>query len=283
MIRKSNLLLTFAVLSFCLLAQTTYGQRSYIRGQIRNKIEQDQGNKQKERGREELKKVSYENDTRYPDPKNRVEASIEMEMKSYNKKGQEEKPIRTLLVFGKTGECYVMNKDTKDETWMLFDYSKKANYIVNVKQKSATKMPLINMKKMIKSAASKNNNIDDDRGGKWTKTSETKNIHGYNCQKYIFTDNDGNKMDAWVTKDISINLSDNYILGSRIKDYAVETDKTKISDQNYPRGMMIRNIMYDKKTGNPSSQTDLISYKKSSDAKYFDLSPFQVNDILDGL
>lgn len=281
MTRKSTLVLAFALISFGLMTQSTYAQRSYIRGQIRNKIEQDQKEKQKERGREELKKVSYENDTRYPDPKNRVEATIEMEMTSYNKKGQAEKPMNTLLVFGKTGECYVMNKGTKDEMWMLFDYNKKANYMVNISQKSATKMPLINMQKMINRAASKNE-VNEDNGGKWTKTNETKSIHGYKCQKYIFTDKDGNKMDSWVTKDISINLSDNYILGSRIKDYAVETDKEKVADQNYPRGMMIRNIMYDKKSGNISSQTDLISFKKSSDAKYFDLSKFKVNDILDG-
>ena len=283
MTRKSIISLSFVVLTFSMIAQSAYAQRSYIRGQIRNKIEQDQADKQREKGREEIKKVTYENDSRYPDPKNRVEATIEMEMKSYNKKGQEEKPIRTLLVFGKTGECYVMNKGTKDEMWMLFDYNKKANYIVNVQQKSATKMPLINMKKMINSAAAKNQNVDENKGGKWTKTSETKKINSYNCQKYIFTDNDGNKMDSWVSKDISINLSDNYILGSRIKDYAVEADKSKIADQNYPRGMMVRNIMYDKKTGNPSSQTDVLSFKKSSDVKYFDLAPFKVNDILDGL
>lgn len=268
-------------LSMCLMTIDSNAQRSFIRSKIRNKIEEDQANKQKERGREELKKVSYENDPRYPDPENRVEASIEMEMKSYNKKGQEDKnPMRSILVFGKNGESFVMNSGTKDEMWIIFNYSDKANYLVNIQQKTATKMPLVNLKKMLTKAA-KNASVDDSKDGKWEMTNEKKTINGYHCQKYIFTDSDGNKMDSWVTKDISLDLSDNYILGSRIKDYANEKDAAKTANQNYPRGMMVRNIMYDKKTGNPTSQTDILSFKKSSDPKYFDVSKFKVNDVLD--
>lgn len=274
--------------SFLFVAQiglmSSASAQAYMRGKIRNQIKtdirKDQEKKQQEKGREELKKITYENDTRYEDAKNRVNATIEMQMKSFDKKGVEKKDVvRSKLVFGQNGECFVLNEGTKDEMWLLFDYSKKANYMVNVSQKTATKMPLINVKKMVERMA-KNESLEESESGEWKLTNEKQKINGFNCVKHIYTDKDGSKMDVWVSKDIQLDLSDNYILGAKIKDYG--KGQSQAINPNHPNGLMVRNVIYDKKSGQPSSQSDLLSFKKSSEAKYFDLSSFKVSDVLGG-
>src|SRR5690554_2787942 len=215
--RKISFIVLGALFLF-LNATDGFGQRSFIRGKIKDKIMSDQEEKHRERGREELKKVSYDNDTRFPDPENRIQATFEMEMTTYKKNGTAETPIKSKIIFGKTGECMVVNAGTPEESRILFDYDKKANFMVNPKDKTATKMPLINMKKMVERMA-KNQDISDENNGTWKATNETKTINGYPCRKYEYTDKDGTKMDTWVTKDVSIDISENYLFGSRIKDY----------------------------------------------------------------
>lgn len=279
---KRNGMISLVVLMIGLIAFpcAADAQRSYIRSKIRQNIERDMEKKyvepQKEKGRQAIRDNTYENDKRYPVPENPVQATLTLQTKNFKNNGNLKSTMNAKMVFGLTGECMIMNEGEKDETRLLFDYKKAATYTVNPKEKTAMKMPMINFTKMV-DRMSRNQPQTDD-GGKWEKTSEQKNINGYNCRKYIYTDDEKNHMDIWVTRDISIDLSDNHLFGSNIKSFAADSEQT--AAPNAPRGLMIRNIYYEKGAAAPSMQIDIKSFKKSYDPAYFDLSSYKVTDIL---
>ncbi len=283
---KKLILRSIGILFFVsMLPASMDAQPTFIKNKIKKKIEEkmieEHAEPQREKGREALKGVTYENDSRFPEVKNRVKATIDMQMKSFNNKGQAKDEINSKLVFGPSGECMVMNVGAKDESWMIFNYDDAANYMVDVKSKSATKMPMINIGSMVKGIAKSMPSAEEPQGT-WTKTSEKQNINGFNSTKYVYKDQDGTSMDIWATNDISLDLSDNFMFGGHIMDYAVDVNENAVVDPNVPRGMMVRNIAYDKKA-RPTSQMDITKFEKSYDAKYFDLSGFKINDVMSGL
>ena len=283
---KKLLIRSLGILMFVfILPITAEAQPGFIKNKIKRKVQQDMKEKhvepQREKGREAIKDVTYENDTRFPAAKNRVKATIDMQMKSFNNKGKAKDEINSKLIFGPVGECMVTNVGTKDENRMIFNYEDAANYMVDVQNKRATKMPLINIGGMIKGMAKAMPSAEESQGT-WEKTSEKQNINGFNSTKYIYKDNDGTSMEIWATNDISIDLSDNFLFGGHIKDYAADLKSETVSDPNSPRGMMVRNISYDKKS-RPTSQMDITKFEKSYDAEYFDLSGYQITDVLGGL
>ncbi|WP_417861476.1 hypothetical protein [Winogradskyella sediminis] len=277
------LLTSLLVILFIAPAQA---QRGFIRNKIKNKVRNDMEEKyaepEREKGKKALEDITYENDSRYPIPENPVQATLVMQMQSFKKNGKLDDTNTTKMIFGKTGECMIMNEGEKNETRMLFDYEGAATYMINEKEKTAMKMPMINFQKMAEKMAESQGNFDDDNG-KWERTDEQKEINGYNCRKYIYLNpKENTKMYAWVTQDISIDLSGNHLFGGQIKDFSTEmSSKTpnKI-DENFPRGMMVRSIYFNKNSDKPSMIMDITTFKKSSDPKYFNLSNYEVNDIL---
>lgn len=264
-------------------------QRGFIRNKIKNKIREDQKEKhaepQREKGKKALQDITYENDSRYPIPENPVEATFVMQMQSFKKNGKLDNTNTTKMVFGKTGECMIMNEGDKNENRMLFDYKGAATYMINEKEKTAMKMPMINFQKMAEGMAKGMGDLDDDKG-EWKRTDEQKEINGYACRKYVYTnEKDKTKVDAWVTQDISIDLSGNHLFGGQIRDFSETRDvKTPVKvDENYPRGLMVRSVYYEKNRENPSMIMDITTFKKSSDPKYFDMSKYEINDVLDKL
>src|SRR5690625_136683 len=283
---KFNFLL-FLISSF--FFQISYSQPAYIKNKIKRNIERDieqkVGEKHKERGREEIKKVSYENDTRYEDFYNKTPLTLDIEITEFNPKNNKVKSkITSKLVFGKQGECYVINANTKEESILIFNYKEKANYMVNPHNKIATKMPLINLQKMInataKNAANTPENSESD--GNWKRTNETKNINGHLCRKYIYTNNNNrqfSKYEAWVAENLNYNIDGNYILGSQLRNY-------NLPESNNPqihKGYILESAHFDKNSGNISQEIKITNIKKYAEEQYFDLSNYQVNDILDGL
>lgn len=257
-------------------------QRGFIKRKIKKDMKEKYAEPQKEKGREALEDITYENDSRYPIPENPVQATMVMETRNYKNNGKLKETMTVKLVFGETGECMIMNEGEKNETRMLFDYKGAATYMINTKQKTATKMPMINFQKMAERMARHNTDLDDD-AGKWQRTDEKQEIHGHKCIKYIYTnDKEKTKMHAWVTQDISIDLSGNHLFGGQIRDFSnLSSEKsTKKIDENFPRGMMVRGIYFDKNGDTPSMQMDITTFKKSSDPIYFDLSDYKVSDIL---
>ncbi len=281
----------FSLVAFMFLAFTApvEAQRGFIRNKIKNKIKEDQKEKhaepQREKGKKAIEDITYENDTRYKVPENPVKATLVMQMQSFKKNGKLDNTNTTKMVFGDTGECMIMNEGGKNESRMLFDYKGAATYMINEKDKTAMKMPMINFQKMVEGMAKGMGDIDEN-DGQWKRTNEQKEINGYNCRKYEYTNaKEKTRMDAWVTQDISIDLSENHLFGSQIKDFSTKTPSESPSkmDENYPRGLMVRSIYFQKNSDTPSMIMDITTIEKSSDPKYFDLSKYDVNDILDKL
>ncbi len=271
------------VVAACMCPSTTTAQHAQVRSQIESDMQKKYADSQRLKGKKELDKITYENDKRYKDPKNKVQATIAFETKEFNKKGEEKKTSVQKMIFGKNGECIVMNEGEKNETWMIYNYADKANYVVDVKSKTAMKMPLINMKKMAEASAKK----EDEKSAatntsSWKATGEKQNINGYNCTKYVYTYDEKSKfatMDFWMTDELKLDLGDNYMFGARLNEYKYSVDP---KNKNMPHGLNIRTVMYNKK-GVQVSQRDLKSLQKSADETYFDMGKFKVNDILSGL
>lgn len=255
-------------------------QRATVKRQIKKDMEHKYADSQRVKGKTELEKITYENDKRYKDPTNKVQATIAFEDKELDKKGSVKKTMVQKIVFGKTGECIVMNEGDKNETWMIYNYADKANYMVSVKQKTAMKMPLINMQKMAEAAAKNEaEKTVSSNTSSWKATGEKQHINGYNCTKYIYTYADNKRyatMDVWLSTELSLNLGDNYMFGARLNAYKFPSNGQQSEMKG---GVMVRTVLYDKK-GNPISQRDLKEFKKSADEQYFDMSKFKVTDVM---
>lgn len=278
----------FSIISliFLLIAPAAEAQRGIIKRKIknnvRNNMEEKYAEPEREKGKKALEDITYENDSRYPVPENPVQATMVIQMQSFKKNGKLDATNTTKMVFGHSGECMIMNEGEKNETRMLFDYNGAATYMVNEKDKTAMKMPMINFQKMAEKMAGSQIDAEDDTG-EWQRTNEQKEINGYNCRKYVYTNTkEKTKMDAWVTPDISIDLSGNHLFGGQIRDFTNEmaSKKTSQIDENFPRGMMVRSIYFDKNSDKPSMIMDITTFTKASDPKYFDLSKYEINDIL---
>jgi len=284
---KKISLFTLTTFLLLLFAAPMQAQRGFIKRQIKKKVEKDMREKhaepQKEKGRKALKDITYENDKRYPVPENPVQATLILETKSFKRNGKLKETSTMKMVFGDTGECMIMNEDDKDENRILFDYKGAATYMLNPKEKTATKMPMINFQKFGEKLAGDQMGLED-KDGEWTKTDEQKQIYGYKSRKYIYTNKkEKTKMHIWTTQDISIDLSGNHLFGGQIKDFSTNSASasTKV-DENFPKGVMVRSVFFEKNRDNPSTQMDLTTFKESSNPKYFDLSNYKVTDVLDG-
>lgn len=283
--KKSYLVSLTTLLLFFFMAPAQ-AQHGYIKNKIKKKVQEDMKEKyaepEREKGKKALEDITYENDTRFPIPENPVQATLVLQMQHYKKNGKLDETTTTKIVFGETGECMIINEGDKKENRMLFDYKKAATYIVNEKQKTAIKMPLVNIQKMADKMGSQGYDLKDD-AGEWVRTEEIKEVNGYTCRKFVYTNTEEKtKLDTWVTQDITIDLSGNHLFGGQIKAFTQNASTTTSSeiDENYPRGMMIRSTYFSKNSDTPSLETNITSIENSSDPAYFNLSGYEVMDIL---
>lgn len=286
---KNRYVIIMACFLFFAYLSPIHAQRSWIKSKVKQDMKEKYAEPEKEKGREEgreaIKEVTYENDSRYPVPENPIQATIAMELKSFKKNGKLKDNTTTKLVFGKTGECMIANEGTKEENRILFDYKGAAMYVISPENKTATKMPIINFHKMAEKLVADHMDLEDENG-LWQRTNETQTIHGYHCQKYIYTNTkEKTTMHAWVTKDISINLSGNHLFGGQIKDFSSSVWRTKSSkiDENYPQGMMVRSVFFENNNETPNMQMDITLFEKTSNPEYFNLENYKIMDVLDKL
>src|SRR5690554_2020924 len=141
--KKINLFL-LAILLLFVYVDSAQAQRGFVKRKIKKSMKEKHAEPQKEKGRDAIKDVTYENDTRYPVPENPVKATFEMESSTFKKNGKLKEATTSKMVFGNTGECMIVNEGEKEESRIVFDYKEAATYIVNAKEKTATKMPMIN-------------------------------------------------------------------------------------------------------------------------------------------
>ena len=234
-------------------------QRGFIKRKIRKDMKEKYAEPEREKGREAIKEVTYENDKRYPIPENPVNATLVIETRSYKNNGKLKEVMTTKMVFGDTGECMIMNEGEKDETRLLFDYKGAATYMINQKEKMATKMPMINFQKMAEGMARSYADLEDSHG-EWKRTEEQKEINGFNCIKYIYLNTkEKTKVHVWVTQDVSIDLSGNHLFGGQVKNFS-EMYATTISrnTESYPQGMMVRSVHFEKNKETPNAQWILL-------------------------
>lgn len=257
-----------------LFNQTLLAQRNYIRTQIKKDIEKKTVAPQQEKGVKAIEDITYENDTRYKDYKNSNPLSVEYVTLTYDKKGGLKKTSKEKYVFGKVGECMVMNLGDKDESWMIYNYKDKANYMVMLKDKSAMKMPLVNVQKMVEKQ------MEKQKAEKiiWEKTNETKTINNYACQKYICKNEDGTYVEVWSTKNAVVQYPANYLLGMQMQKISTIASK----QQDIPTGTIIDMLFYDK-NNKIQYQRTLQKINKNAEEQYFDMSPFKINDVIDAL
>lgn len=139
-------------------------------------------------------------------------------------------------------------------------------------------MPMINFQKIVKKLAQTQMNLDDDNGT-WKRTDEQKEINGFKSRKYIYTNTEERtKMHIWATQDITIDISQNHLFGGQVMDFAnISVAK---SNENAPKGMMVRSVHFEKNRDTPSVQMDVTEFSNKSDQIYFDLSNYEVNDVL---
>lgn len=279
--KKLHLYALLALLSIAFTAPL-HAQRSMIKRKVKNDMKEKYAEPQREKGRKALQDITYENDSRYPIPENPVKATLVMETKSFKNNGKLKETTTSKMVFGDTGECMIMNEGDKNENRMLFDYKNAAMYMVNPKQKTATKMPMINFQKIAEKLAENPMDLDDSTGT-WEQTNERKEISGFNCQKYIYTNpEEETKMHVWVSQDITIDLSENHLFGGQIRDFSnipATATAQKVSS-NAPKGMMVRSVYFKKNRDVPSIQMDITAFTKKSNPEYFDLSEYEVSDVL---
>lgn len=291
---KTTYIITITSLLFLFFTTSVQAQRGFIKRQIEKKIERDLEEKYDEAERERNKNVledgAYENDKRYSIPENPIQATLIMQTQTFKRNGELDDTMTIKLLFGKTGECMVMNEGEKNETRMLFDYIDAATYVMNEKEKTAMKMPMMNLQKMAENMSGNQTDIADDpwnpintedNNSKWTRTNMQKDKNGYKCRKYVYLNTkEKTKIDAWFTQDISLDLSGNHLFGGQLKNFSSDSSSTIPSnlDENFPRGMMVQSIYFDTKRDTPTMQTDITTFKKSSNPEYFDLSEYEIND-----
>lgn len=274
---KKAIFLLFIVIAVGLVARAQPGS-----GYAQRAVERKMDSTYRKQGKKAVTDHTYENDTRYKDPNNKVLATLVFADSNFKKERLRTAMTQT-MVFGKHGEAYVMYDNLKDREmqWFVFNYADKANYIVDPKQHTAMKMPLMNFNKMMERQAAQEQEREGN-GGRTTvkETNDYATFAGYKARKYIITLSDGRRMDAWVSKGIKVNLKDDYMLGARLNQYRFPENT---GYKNMEDGIVVRMVMYDKDNETIMTTRTMMSYTADADEKYFDLTGYKINDVLNGL
>ena len=162
-----------------------------------------------------------------------------------------------------------------NKTLMQMMGEEKANLIMDSKAKKMTilmpqqKMYMemdMNMMKDISEKMKKNDKSEkaEKMNGDFNKTGETKEINGYECEKWVYTDDGGDKTEAWMTKELGNFMG---FSNPMMNDEASSWQK-KIEGQGY---FPMLAIHYDD-SGDVESSMEV----KSVDKKSLDESMFEI-------
>lgn len=256
--------------------------RSYVRHGVERKVEQQMDSTYRKKGQKAVRDVTYDNDTRYKNPNNKMQATVTY-LDSTFKKDRVKGIMSTTLIFGKQGEAYVTRDEEKgkDIQWFIFNYADKANYIVQPEHRTAMKMPLINFKRMMEKTAEREaERTAADGGPTLQATDEYGSINGYRCRKFVQAGQRGTSTDLWVSNAIRLDLSGNYMMGARLDAYRFP-DNPQYKD--LAKGFIVRSVYYDDRGKVKYTRTLSAFNKGKADEKYFDLSGYKITDVLSGL
>lgn len=125
--------------------------------------------------------------------------------------GKTEKVLMDLAITETKVGMYMHDEEEKGKTRMILDTQSGKTTIITTDKKGKTegmRMRMPNMQAMVQDAMDEevediNNRIQINR------TGERKTIDGYNCEKYIVTDQEeGTVTTAWVTNDLNLSMAE---------------------------------------------------------------------------
>ena len=132
-----------------------------------------------------------------------------------------------------------------NKTLIQVNNEQKANLIMDLKAKTMTilmpeqKMYMeidMNTMKGISDKIKKNDESESNEktNGKFDKTGETKKINGYECEKWVYTDDNGDKTEAWMTKELGnfMGFSNHYVDGKVESSMEVKSVEKKSLDES---------------------------------------------------
>lgn len=121
------------------------------------------------------------------------------------------------------GDKIRIEVEEQENAAIIFDNTTKKMMIIMPDQKMYMEMDMQAMEKM---AQNEMNKADDT--GDFKMTGETKTISGYECEKWIYTDN-GEETVAWMTKDIgNFMMMSNPMMGNEAPEW-----QQKLSGEGY--------------------------------------------------
>jgi hypothetical protein len=192
-----------------LISSVALGQR----GQVRDKIEEDNYKKHGEPGLEKYnewmqgKVLNAKIAEQYLFP-----LSMTMEMTGY-KNGKKREPVRTKYYINSTTANFATKiEDEKKKEQMLMVYDMKANSMLMLDQVKMTGMAInINAFMSGEAIANREKNMQNGTGKSdhdCKKTGKTKTILGYHCEEYICTDEKKNtRSEIWLSPKVAINMA----------------------------------------------------------------------------
>lgn len=267
----------FFLISFVFI-ENSNAQHRMIQRRIQNKIERDMIEKhvepQRERGRESIKESTYEDKSSIVDLKYRSEGTIVYQQKTFNKKGKVDQNITSKYELSVKGELITISTDNKQAQQILFIYDDNAHYVLDQKNKTAVKMPLRHLNRMI---VKRVEHKIDESSSTWTNTGRTETINGYKCTIYEQIDEDGSKGVFWIAGNV-------YKKPLYINSVQFMTFDAKAVEKNnlFPNNAaMIKTELFDK-SGSKIMEFEMTEYSPNVNQKVFDLTGYEVKDIIDG-
>ncbi len=258
--------------------ENSYAQHRMIQRKIQNKIEKEMIEKhvepQREKGRESIKEATYEDKSSVVDMKYRSEGTLVYEHKTFNKKGKIEQQVTSKYELGMKGELMTITSDKNQAQQILFLYDNNAHYILDQKNKTAIKMPLRHLNRML---VKKIEHKIDENNSTWKNTGRTETINGYKCTIYEQVNEDGQKGLFWIAG----NVYKKPLHINSIQFMAFDAKQVEKNDLFPANAALIKAEISDK-DGSKIMEFELKEYSPNVNQKAFDLSGYEVQDIIDG-
>lgn len=171
----------------------------------------------------------------------KFEQNILMEMKKFDKKGNQDKETTKMRMhFGKEPYNGMETYDEKNASrgFMIFEAEKKQ--MVMLMDNNGKKMAMVHKVDPSKYADKQQQDGKGDKQPTITKTGRTKKVCNYTCEEWTSVDDKGEKTEMWISSEVPIK-NNWYSMFSQNKDYA----KYFGDGSGYPTGTMMEMTHYE--------------------------------------
>lgn len=276
------------VLSIVLLviSHPSYAQLRNIKNKIQNRVEQEIRQKQEEKideyidkGIDAIKESTKEEKSEVIPSSQRTAATMLFQQRTYKKNGKVDQNIHYNYYFSHTGELMVMDLEKNKQSSILFLYDKNAHYMLDNESNTAMRVPLRSIQKWLMNTGSKYiEELEEGTSqGKWTSSGKTANINGYNCSEYIYTEGK-DKMILWIASNVYKQVPQFHLMLPATIDFSKVDTPADLPVKWTPNSAVIKSEFYE--NGIKLHDYELKSYSDKVDQKLFDLSKYEVMDML---